>query len=307
MTSTLYQRSDSWNQSYSHTATEAVLVIISNVGERTGRYDVDSGDGFPSIAVEEAHPIGRGETINISLLPGQSVYWAGPSTLSAVVVPSTDSGFDFVVNITGLTDFGALGMGVGIGDEITATAVFTGAEPTGGSWSAPWVVDGGDFRIARYTVQTSDNQNTLVATFTPTGGSAKSSDGYVARYDAPVATGSISNQTLTKDSAEATIVAEVSTLFTGDDRSYGVSGYAGVRLDGNALKIDPTVVASTDTITLTASNSGGAANITFDLTVEELLFRLATIGDGMGRALALPIRRHMTLWSPTTKPIWIAW
>ena len=84
---------------------------------------------------------------------------------------------------------------------------------------------------------------------------------------APVATGSISDREYITGETEDTVVANVATLFSGTGISYGVSGYAGASLDGNALKIDPATAVDGRTVTLTATNPGGSATIEFAVNV----------------------------------------
>lgn len=106
--------------------------------------------------------------------------------------------------------------------------------------------------------------------------------GLPVTYAAPTATGTIPDQDMTHTAAEATIVADVPALFSGAALTYTVNGYAGARLDAGALKIDPATEATGQTVTLTATNSGGTAQITFALTVEALAFLTATL-TGTGK------------------------
>ncbi|MEL6100488.1 MAG: hypothetical protein AAFR68_04135 [Pseudomonadota bacterium] len=90
----------------------------------------------------------------------------------------------------------------------------------------------------------------------------------------PEATGSIADQIFAHTGSVQTIVADVSTLFTGADLEYAVSGYAGafVATSGGALTINPQTLTASSTITLTATNGQGSAQITFDLEVATLAF-----------------------------------
>lgn len=128
---------------------------------------------------------------------------------------------------------------------------------------------------------TAGNGGVLYATATVDGEDYTSST--LIQYTAPTADSTIADQDFLKDEAEATVVADVTSLFTGTAITYGVSGYAGASLDGNALKIDPTTATAATEVTLTATNSGGSASISFNLDVTELVFSVAPSITGSGK------------------------
>lgn len=99
--------------------------------------------------------------------------------------------------------------------------------------------------------------------------------------NAPSATGSIPDQDLTHTGDMVRIVSDVTALFAGESLTYDVSGYSGAALNGTALEIDPTALTTGTTVIVTASNAGGAAQISFTLVVEALVFAsLSLAGNG---------------------------
>jgi len=160
-------------------------------------------------------------------------------------------------------------------DGVELTAVLSGETATAWQWSTD--LDGA---IAGATSQTFTPQigsNVTVGAFlsclvTYSGGSVETAAFEVTeQIVAPVATGSISDQVFAHTGDVQTVVADVSTLFTGGGLSFGFSGQ-NASLNGNALEIDPASLTAGTTITLTATNDADTAQITFNLVVATLAF-----------------------------------
>lgn len=136
-----------------------------------------------------------------------------------------------------------------------------------------------------------DTDTLGIQTGTPVTVRATNSGGFVdsgfaldiaaATPDAPAVEGTISDQNLTHTGNVVSVVSDVTTLFSGEGLTYGVSGYAGASLAGNALQIDPTALTAGTVVTLSATNTGGTAEIAFTLVIEALVFAsLSLSGPG---------------------------
>lgn len=158
------------------------------------------------------------------------------------------------------------------------------------TFTREWFVNGTKVADgASYTAAPSDAGNTLVYRETPReiGGDTPGL-GQVTSLNlgtvvlaAPTATGSIEDQDLTLSGDPVVVTANVATLFDGANLSFAVAGFSGASLNGTELEIDPNTAVSAATVTLTASNSGGSAAITFRLDVEALAFAsLSLSGPG---------------------------
>lgn len=183
----------------------------------------------------------------------------------------------FSVSVAGLIE-GAARIGV----ELTAsTANFSDGVPASVAWQ--WInATGPGADTASYTPMAGDNLAVIYPRATPSETyGPRNGPSATVRYAPPTASGTINDQDVTLGGNIQTLDADVSTKFSGDGLSYSVSGYPGLSLTGTTLRIDPTQAGLGIPITVTATNSGGFAEILFDLTVEALAFVSATFtGSG---------------------------
>ena len=123
---------------------------------------------------------------------------------------------------------------------------------------------------ASYVLQAADDRAVVSAQVTLSGvGSVTGSAGLPVTYAAPVAAGSIADQSL-EQAAGAVASIETAALFGGGaGRVYAVSGHAAATIDPatGVLAISRGAPVAATAITVTATNSGGAAQLTFGLTV----------------------------------------
>lgn len=177
----------------------------------------------------------------------------------------------FEVSVSGLTENSNFGSTAQIGVPLTATADnWSGAVPASVAWQ--WLDSSGPIGTgATYTPQASDDLESIYAIAVPSEiYSPQSSASYTVRHAPPVLGSGIANKNLTHLVDEKTIIPNVRNRYTGNGLAYGVSGYAGARIDGYSLIINPTDLTTNATIRLTATNSGGSASHTFNLVVEAL-------------------------------------
>ncbi|MDK3074830.1 hypothetical protein QO034_17215 [Sedimentitalea sp. JM2-8] len=177
----------------------------------------------------------------------------------------------FEVSVSGLTENPDFGLTAQIGVPLTATAVnWSGDAPGSVAWQ--WLDSSGPIGTgATYTPQASDDLESIYAVAVPSEIYAQqNSTSYTVRHAPPIPGSGISSKNLTYLGDEKTIIQNARNRFTGDGLTFSVSGYAGARLDGKSLIIDPTDLTAGTTVRLTATNSGGSVSHAFNLVVEAL-------------------------------------
>jgi hypothetical protein len=167
-----------------------------------------------------------------------------------------------------------------------------------GEWSgkpAPrvtlrWQRDGADIAgatAAVYVPTAADDRTTLRCLVTATGSTdaaSEASAGLAVAYAPPVASGALPDVTYTLNSGTRTVDAAADFAVAGDPTlagvTWSVTGTATISSSG-VLSIDTTAPRSNSLVTVTAANSGGAAQTSFDVTVGLPPFAIARTGTDL--------------------------
>ncbi|MBK0329345.1 fibronectin type III domain-containing protein [Rhodobacteraceae bacterium F11138] len=185
------------------------------------------------------------------------------SAFEVEVIDDVVTGPPFTVDVGGLTDGIAR-----IGSTVSAEIMWN--IPAGEILRYRWRSNGEVIRGARsrtYLVDEAYDATKLSVTITTVEDGAKTTARYPVQYEAPVAAGNLPAKSFDTGSGAQTVNAAPD--FTGSGLAYSVdSAIAGVTIDsGTGIVTIPTLAVASGTVTVTAANSGGAAQSTFDVSI----------------------------------------
>ena len=186
-----------------------------------------------------------------------------------------------------------------VGEPVTVSAGSWSGVPTP-STSVAWLRDGTAIAGATgtsYTPVAADDGKSLSARVTATnvGGSAEMVTAALSiAYAPPVAKGGLFEEVFDLDSGVQTVAA--GSDFTGEDLGFAVTG-AGATIDAKTGLVSiPTDKAVQTTVTVTATNSGGSAHSSFQVTVEAEDIPFALEAEDVEIASAI--------WRPEAQETW---
>jgi hypothetical protein len=199
------------------------------------------------------------------------------------------------------------GSGV-IGEPVTVDPGIWGGVPAP-ELALQWLCDGAAISgatAASYTPQPADDGKALACRVTATNaaGSAEAVTAAIAVTHAPpVVVASLADVSLTE--GDAPRVVDARPAFAGEALSFTVSG-GGASVDAEGLISVPATAAGSDTVTVTATNSGGSATTAFEARVVEGVVppRLVTApvlaGSGV---IGEPVKVSGAAWSGAPAPV----
>ena len=183
-----------------------------------------------------------------------------------------------------------------------------------GEWSAKpaprlalrWQRNGADIPGAAgtaYVPTAADDHTTLrcLVTVTSSAG-AEPTAGLVVTYAAPVSTGSLADVTYTRNSGTQAVNAATDFAVAGDPTlagvTWSVTGTGATISSSGVLSIDTTAPREKSLVTVTATNSGGSAQSSFDVTVGLPPFAITRTGTDIS------FNRHAVLTRDGTDISW---
>lgn len=220
------------------------------------------------------------------------------ATADTYVPQAGDEGQEITVRVTASNAAGAL---VAVPEAVVAKAatplplpplllaapVLAGAGKVGsplgvepGSWSGDpaialqWLRDGAEIAgatAATYVPADADDRATLAVRVTASnvaGSQTVVTDGIAVTQVAPTLVGELYDEVL--DREDGSVPVETAQVFSGRALGYGVTG-GGATIDAatGVLSLPTGTVLSGETVTVTATNSGGSAEASFLLTIED--------------------------------------
>ncbi len=176
----------------------------------------------------------------------------------------------FVVSVSGLTTNSTYGQTAQIGTPLYASAHhFSGAAPVSVAWK--WHDNAGEIAgatSAAYTPVPGDNLENIYPTATPLGYYvSQAGPAHTVRFAAPVLAGGLPHVSYSRNSGDRTVPA--ASGFSGENLIYSIqTDIPGVAVEASTgIVTIPTVAEVNGAVTVTATNSGGAAQNTFEVEV----------------------------------------
>ncbi|MEX0338906.1 MAG: Ig-like domain-containing protein [Arenibacterium sp.] len=244
-------------------------------------------------------PLPSGLTLSATgILSGLPSATASPATIiveASNSQGSAESGFqivvfalDFNASLTGLNDNLQYGLSAETGQVLTAVADgYTGSLPSSVSYQWKTVESGAIAGATQSTYAPSSDVHdgeSLFCKISPEGYPEKDSSGFVIRQVAPTLVSSLQDEIFELGSGLQSI--DMAPSFSGQGLSYSVVGPAGVVINATTgvLDVPTSTMWTAETITVTATNSGGDVSGSFDLTIENTSSQMVFVTFGANTA-----------------------